>query len=71
MGVTAKVSFHFEPKRHDEVKDNGRTERQKRRIDEIEPDAAGGDVHFLAQPATNPEGLLLHKVSDLIHIYYT
>jgi len=71
MGMTAEVGLHFEPKRHDKIKDNRRAERQKGRIDKVKPDAAGGDIHLLAQPTADPERLLFHEVSDFIHTHYT
>jgi len=71
MGMTAEVGLHFEPKRHDKVQHNRRAERQEGRIDKVKPDAACGDIHPLAQPAADPERLLLNEVSDFIHTHYT
>jgi hypothetical protein len=63
----APVAAHIEPKGHDQVKDNGGTEREERDVDKVQPDAANGYAHALAQESTHPKKLFFQKKLELSH----
>lgn len=65
--MPTEVFVHFHPEGHNQIQYHGRSEREERRINKIQPDAAGRDTHLLAQAGAYTKSLLFNEISNLFH----
>jgi hypothetical protein len=57
---------HIHDKSDGKVDDDGRSDRQKRGIDEEKPDTGSRNTQFIAQVCTNTKGITFEKLLDFI-----
>jgi hypothetical protein len=57
--VRPEVILVFKDEGHDEINDDGRSEREERQINKVHADMCGADSKFLAPPGADPISLTL------------
>lgn len=61
------VSLHIHPKGYKKVDDNRAAERKKRQVNEIKPDAGGGNAEPLPNGGTHAKQVVLNHFAQFIH----
>lgn len=71
MVVSPEMFVHLHPESHNEVQNDGRSQRKKRRINKVQTDAAGGYIHDFTHLGADAKCLTFDKIPELIHTYKT
>jgi hypothetical protein len=61
------ILFHVHPESQNHVYDDGRTHCEERCIQEILPDTAGGNPHFIAYGSANAKSVPFNEISQAVH----
>jgi len=54
-------------KSHDKINNDGRTESEKRKINEIHPDSGGFNTQLFAPPRANSESLRFKPIANVVY----
>ena len=65
--MSAEVFIHFHPERHNEIQYHWRSQRETGGINKIKPDAAGRNIHHLAQACADTKCLAFDKIPEFVH----
>ncbi len=61
------VTLHVHPKRNNEIQNDGAAEGEERQVNEIQPDAGGGDAEPLPNGGTYAKQVVLNHFAQFIH----
>lgn len=65
-----KAFLMLQDESHNEVNDNRRAEREKRKVNKIHPDMRCLDSELFAPPLTNTEGFLFEPIYNFTYHFY-